>query len=100
MALESGGVTDAGSKEMRSNPFTWQRSYDFTPPPVTGNVAGIACGQTDATFSCVAPKMLASTPPTGAAAYAMRPFVPLSADFYDIDVRVQPGFCGLICDPN
>lgn len=92
-AVIPGSVTDASAKEMRNNVFTWERSYDFTPPAVTGSIDGFTCGQSESPFYCVAPKMLLSTPPADAAAYEKRPFVPLSSDFYDIDVRVMPGIC-------
>jgi hypothetical protein len=90
-----GAVTDVGSIEMRSHPFTWARSYDFEATRVAGAIIGMGadgplqCGLPDSRYQCVAPKMLTVTPPTGD--YAKRPFVPLPSAFYDIDVRVTPG---------
>ena len=97
-----GSVTDKESIEMRENPFVWKRAFDFAAPLVIGSIATaglasapLACGDPAATghaaWACYAPKLLLQKTPTSLnGAYAARPFVPLSSDFYDIDVRVTP----------
>ena len=98
-----GEVTDPASIEMRSNPFVWPRNVTFAPAVVSGLLStsagpfsnALACAAANGSFACFAPRMLPVTPPTGAA-YASRRLVPLTSDFYDIDVRITPP-AGVAC---
>ena len=97
----SGSGTGAESVEMRSNPFVWSQSFDYTAPLVIGNIPNAGPGGgvlhcadpklSGLTYACYAPKLLPQTAPTSMdGVYAKRPFVPLPSDFYDIDVRIVP----------
>lgn len=87
-------VTSSVSKSMRDNLFTWPRSIDFTPPIVTGIIQ--TRGPADATsITCNAPTSNASSKfqcfgKLWPQADDPSAFIPLSSDFYYLDVQISP----------
>ena len=82
-------VTSAVSRSMRDNLFTWPRSIDFVPPLVIGSIDTIgpdrqplACtANSSLPYQCYA-KLWRQT--------ATRPYIPISSDFYFVDVKITP----------
>jgi hypothetical protein len=80
-------VTSQVSKQMRENPYEWGASIQAPAPLVVGTIPGFPSCQGQG-FKCYA-KALTPEAPSG---WSSQPVVvPLSSQFYDVDVAITPG---------
>ena len=92
-------VTDSVSKEMRDTPFVWSKSLVLQAPLITGVIPSAGPGGSDLVcnpgggsgFKCFGKIWRNDAPSFGVGDDKKNAFVPLSSDFYNIDVKISPG---------
>jgi hypothetical protein len=92
-------VTDGVSKEMRAAPFVWSKSLVLQAPLITGTIPSAGPEGRDLVcnpgaglgYRCFGKIWANDAPAYGVRDTNNNAFVPLSSDYYNIDVKISPG---------
>lgn len=90
-------VTSEISKNMRDTPFVWSKSVSIPAPLITGSIPGLGPNKNDLVcgtssplgFKCYGKVWNTQTP--SSLGPTENVFIPLSSEFYNVDVMISPG---------